>query len=110
MRSEGRSFGVRPVLATQFPEQLAPAVRTALLSFASTVWFRQNVPSVVAEATAYLQMAGGTAEWVPEDLDGLPPYNAVLRASFKGRGLVPVVMSVPYFAGDKAGFAALQGY
>ena len=109
MRSEGRSFGVRPVLATQYPEQLVPAVRTALLSFGSTVWFRQNVPSVVAEATAYLQMAGG-GDWAPEDLDGLPPYNAVLRASVGGRGMAPVVMAVPYFAGDKAGFAALQGY
>jgi hypothetical protein len=109
LRSEGRSFGVRPVLATQYPEQLAPAVRTALLSFGSTVWFRQNVPSVVAEGVAYLQMAGG-GDWAPEDLDGLPPYNAILRASVGGRGMPPVVMAVPHFAADKAGFAALQGY
>jgi hypothetical protein len=109
VRSEGRSFGVRPVFATQYPEQLAQAVRTALLSFGSTVWFRQNVPSVVAEATSYLQMAGGD-DWAPEDIDGLPPYHAVLRASVRGRGMAPVVVSVPYFAADKAGFAALQGY
>lgn len=109
VRSEGRSFGVRPVFATQYPEQLVPAVRTALLSFGSTIWFRQNVPSVVAEATSYLQIAGGD-DWAPEDIDGLPPYHAVLRASVGGRGMTPVVMAVPYFAADKAGFAAVQGY
>jgi len=109
LRTEGRSFGVRPVLATQYPEQLEPLVRTALLSFGSTFWFRQNVPSVVIEATNYLNMAGG-GEWGPEDLDGLEPFHAVLRASVGGRGMPPVVVSVPFFAGDMGAFRQLQGW
>src|SRR5699024_10598424 len=42
LRNQGRSYGVRQVLATQYPDQLHPKVSDALLSFSNCFWFTQT--------------------------------------------------------------------
>jgi hypothetical protein len=52
LRNQGRSFGVRPIFATQYPEQLAREVRTAFMSFGTLVAFAQQNAMVVTEIVA----------------------------------------------------------
>ncbi len=112
LRNQGRSFGVRCVFAAQYPEQLLPAVRTALLSFGTVFWFRQNVASVVTEAVNHLSMLG--TGWTPQDIAGMEQFHAIVSATAKGSAQPPVPVRMAYWGEgdslDASAFAADQGY
>ncbi|MBC9927392.1 hypothetical protein [Leucobacter sp. cx-169] len=78
-RSDGRSFGVEAVLATQQPRQLAQEVRAAMMSFGTLIAFTQNEETTVNELVKNLALDG--SEWSPQDLTMLPRYNAIVRTS-----------------------------
>lgn len=79
LRNQGRSFGVRQVLATQYPEQLRPEVKVAVMGAGTVIWFQQNEPSVIAGAVADLTKDG--SPWLDSDLVTIEPYHAIVRAT-----------------------------
>ena len=79
LRNQGRAFGVDLVLATQYPQLLDPALRTAVMGFGTVGFFKQGDAAVVDEIVRRLSMDG--SEWTAADMVGLPPYHAVLQAS-----------------------------
>jgi len=110
LRNQGRAYGVRLILATQYPEQLEQRVRTALLSFENLFWYRQSVPQIVSEAVGQLSMLGG--EWSASDVRALEQFHAILIATAAGRPQPPVPIRVAYWDRDdrRSRFAADQGY
>lgn len=108
LRNQGRSFGVRLVFATQYPEQLLPDVRMAVMSFGTLVWFQQNARGVIDEAVADLTKDG--SEWRPSDLAGLERYSAIVRATVEGRPQPPVIVKMGSWLDDRAGFVEDQGF
>lgn len=108
LREQGRSSGVRLVVAAQYPEQLLPEVRSVLLGLGTTIWFRQSNPTVLDEAVRYMNVDGG--EWTTADLVNLEAYHAILRATVDQRTQPPVPMRAGYWAGDPVGFRVAQGY
>ncbi|MCI4335751.1 MAG: DUF853 family protein [Thermoplasmata archaeon] len=79
--AEGRKFGIRAALATQFPERLAPEVRQAAAGSAGThVVFR--VPAPAAAATGI--WVGLTAESARRALPRLPDGWAVVAPGRSG--------------------------
>lgn len=111
LRDAGRSYGVRLVLATQRPEQIPTTLRSALRNFGTTIWFRQSDPVVVGEILSLLSMDGSA--WDSNDLVGLGPWQAILRATAGGRMQPPVPIQTAYWGdGDTAQtrFASDNGY
>jgi hypothetical protein len=116
LRNQGRSYGVRPVFATQYPEQLPREVRTAFMSFGTLIAFGQQNAAVVAEIVADLSLGGD--EWVPSDISGMEPFSAAVRTAVAGHRQPTVVVKVTPFemglttdpAGTFADFAAKQGW
>lgn len=108
LRNQGRSYGVRPYFATQYPEQLPMEVRRAFLSFGTALWFAQNSAEIAQAAATDLSLGGD--EWKPAEIAGLEPYTAVLRASVGQRRQPPVPISLPYWEADIDGYAAVQGW
>lgn len=108
LRNQGRSYGVRPIFATQYPEQLLPAVRTAFLGFGTLLWFAQNDVGVVAEAAADLSLDGG--EWTPAEIAGLEPFVAVLRSTVRQHRQPAVAVRLSFWESDIAGYAEAQGW
>lgn len=108
MRSQGRSYGVRPVFATQFPDQLLPKVRSALMSFGTVFWFTQNNATVLNEAVADLTGDGG--QWSAADIANLEKYHAVLRATVDKRRQPAVPVRIAYWGDGRSSFAEDQGY
>lgn len=98
LRNQGRSYGVRAFFAAQYPEQLKPAVKTALLSFGTVFWFRQIVPAVTAEAVVYLASDG--TEWTAADLVNLENYHAVVAATVSGKRQPAVAIAVSNWDGE----------
>lgn len=108
LRNQGRSFGVRLVLATQYPEQLHPEVRTAVMSFGTKVWFQQSSPDVIRASVDALNTDG--SEWMSADLSGLEPYHAIVQVRCGDRTYPAVALRAGYWDEDRAGFVADQGY
>lgn len=114
LRDDGRSYGVRLILATQRPEQIPATLRSALRSFATTIWFQQSDPMVVGEITNLLSMDGSA--WEPNDLIGLGRHQAILRATAAGRMQPPAPIQTAYWGNPlsdptvPARFAADHGY
>ena len=108
LRAQGRSYGVHPVLATQWPDQLKPAVRTALMSFGTFFWFAQNNVEIIASAVGDLS-ADGTS-WTSADISGLQPHSAILRAEVRKQRQPAVPVRIAYWEEDMASFAVAQGY
>lgn len=108
LRAQGRSYGVRPVLATQWPDQLTAKVRSAVMSFGTFFWFTQNNVEVVAEAVRDLSVDGSL--WTEADISGLGPYRAVVRAQVGKQRQPAVPVSIAWWEDDMGSFAAFQGY
>lgn len=100
LRSQGRSYGVRPFFATQYPEQLDRSVRTAFLGFATMVWFAQGNPEVVNTVVADLALDGG--DWAPSDVANLEPFTAIYRATIGQHRQPAISVRVPYFRQDRS--------
>lgn len=107
LRAQGRSYGVRPFLACQWPDQLPPKVRSALMSFANMFWFQQSDFEVVSDAVSRLSIGGG--EWTGADIGNLEKFQAIIHATAGGRLLPPAPVRMAYWD-DPTTFAVDQGY
>ena len=106
LRNQGRSYGVRPTLATQYPEQLNDQVRMAVTGFSTIVAFAQDNVRV-AEELARDFAADGTP-WLGADVVNLPPFTTIVRSSVGQQRQSAFTMSVTNFEADMAGFVAAQ--
>lgn len=108
LRNQGRSYGVHLVFATQYPEQLSPEVRSAVMSFSMLIAFTQGTAAVAREVVE--DFAGDGTEWEVKDVLELPPYHAIVRANVDFRRQPPFGFTSAYFAGNLMELAAAQGY
>lgn len=107
MRDQGRSYGARPVFATQYAEQLPERVRTAMTGFSTIVAFAQDNVRVAAELSADFA-ADGTA-WSASDVVNLAPFTTIVRSTVGQQRQPAFTMRVAHLEADRAAFAARQG-
>lgn len=93
MRHDARSFGVRPVFATQTPETLPLDVRRAVFGFPTLMLYTQRETQTLAVLTSELGAAGG--DWDTADLANLAKYEAIIRTSVAGRRQEPFTTQIP---------------
>jgi hypothetical protein len=108
LRNQGRSYGARANFATQYMDQLDPKVRDAVSTFSTMFTFRQQGGTIADDAARDAGSDGST--WVGADIVGLPVYSAVLRTDVDEARVPACTVSIANFEGDRAGFAAAQGY
>lgn len=109
LKDQGRSYGVRPVLATQRPEQLPDRVRSAFMNFSTLVSFAQEDLRTAREIAE--GVSGGDADaWAPDDILQLDPYVAVVRSHVGKKRQPAFTMAVPHFEANRPAFASAQGY
>lgn len=108
LRNQGRSFGVRQALATQYPEQLADGVRKAVMGFGTRIWYTQNERSIIDQAVAALTADG--SDWQPSDLATMPQYHAIVSATVANQTQPAVMATMKSWEDDRASFAAAQGF
>lgn len=108
LHDQGRSYGVRPFLATQRLYQLPAMLSESLTDYATVYWFAQASASASEKAAAELAVDG--SGWDKSDITGLEPYNAIIRTHVRQirQPAVPVLLSS--FESNMAAFAAAQGY
>lgn len=107
LRNQGRSYGVRPVLATQYPDQLNQEVRAALLSFSTLLTFAQDAGKTATDAAA--DMAADGSEWNQADVVNLPRFTAIMRTNVNQTRVPACTVTVANFEADMAGFLTAQG-
>jgi hypothetical protein len=83
LRNQGRSFGVKPFFATQYPEQLPDALRVTVMGFGTLLAFSQNNHRVIADIVADLALNG--EEWSSADIAGMERYTAAIRTTVDGQ-------------------------
>jgi hypothetical protein len=98
---------VRPFIAAQWPDQLTPRVRSALMSFATIFWFQQSDHEVIADGVGRLSVNGG--EWTSSDIANLAKYQAIMHATANGRLRMPTTVHMANWT-DVEAFARDQGY
>lgn len=108
LKDQGRSFGVRPFLATQRPEQLPDRVRSAFMNFSTLVSYMQEDMGTANEIANGVSSEEG--EWTSSDILGLNTYTAVVRAHVAKKRQPAFTVKVRNFEYDRYGFAAQQGY
>lgn len=106
LRDQGRSYGVRAVFATQYPEQLTPEVRSSVMGFGTMLAFSQNNPDVVRGLVADLSLAGD--EWTGADVANLPAFETIVRATVGRARQTPFTVKIPDFWGRRTEFRQLQ--
>lgn len=107
-RQDGRSFGVRLIVATQEPEQLEDSVRKTVMGLGTLVAFRQSESSVIRAVLDNISV-DGTA-WEQKDLSQLPDYHAIVRTHHGGTPLTAFTARVAFFRGMRgAEFIEAQG-
>ncbi len=107
LRAQGRSYGVRTFLATQYAEQLAEDVRNALLSSETLIVYRQG--AAMAQRIA-AQVATRGEGWSAADLTGLEQHTAVVLTVAQGQPQPPVPVRTAYWDSDPKRLAVDQGY
>lgn len=78
-RDQGRSYGRRPVYATQYPGQVSPELRTSLLTFPAFVSFKADEASIAVEVAAQMGIDGSV--WDAADIATLEPHHVAVRTS-----------------------------
>lgn len=108
MRDQGRAYGVRPIFATQRPDQLDERVRTTFLNFSTLASFSQSDTSTAQAVAASL--SGQVDEIDEAAIKHLGKYEIAVR-TYVDQVRTPVFTStVGYFEGDREDFARIQGY
>lgn len=106
-RQDGRSFGVRLVVATQEPEQLEDSVRKTVMGLGTLVAFQQSEASVIKAVLENISVDG--SDWETKDIAQLPKYHAIVRTHDGGTPLTAFTARVAYFRGLRGeGFLAAQ--
>ncbi|MEJ7648687.1 MAG: hypothetical protein WKF57_06600 [Nakamurella sp.] len=108
LHDQGRSYGVRPFLATQRLAQLPLELKTSIMDYATVLWFAQS--SAPAATDAVLDMAADGSAWSNADVTGLELYTAIVRTYVAGVRQPAVPVRMTNFEADIAGFAHAQGY
>lgn len=108
LRDQGRSYGVRAIFATQYPEQLVPEVRASVMGFGTLLAFAQNNPEVIRTLIADLNLAG--EEWTNADVANLPAFHTIVRTTVKRARQAPFTVGVRDFWSHRDTFSADQGY
>lgn len=108
LREQGRSYGVRQVYATQYPEQLDQKVRESVMNFATLIAFQQQNPNVIRGLIDNLSMDGSV--WETADLAQLPRFSAVVRTQENGISLSAFTVAVANWWEHRGEFAAEQGF
>ena len=108
LRDQGRSYGVRAVFATQYPEQLSAEVRNSVMGFGTLLAFAQNNPDVVRSLVNDFTLAGD--EWNGSDVANLQPFETIVRATVGRKRQAPFTLKIHDFWTDQDNFAPLQGY
>jgi hypothetical protein len=106
MRNQGRAFGVRLIFATQYAEQIDPALRTAILGFGTLIALKQANPEVAYSLAQNLSLSGD--QWSPQDLYNLPAYTAVARSSVAGQSLPAFTVHLWNAQAHRARFPLIQ--
>lgn len=107
LRDQGRSYGCRPILATQRPEQLGPLLRNNFLTYSTLISFAPGDVSTAAEVAANV---GSGNDWTTEDIQHLEPFHVVVRSEVDQRRQPAFVVKLPNFEADMYNYPALQGY
>ena len=108
LRDQGRSYGVRPFLASQYPEQLDARVRVSVLGFSTLVALTQDNPDVAASLVS--DFAADGSRWGVEDVVNLPLHSAIVRANVGQKRQPAFTVELTSWEGEKGLFAAAQGY
>lgn len=107
IRDQGRSYGIRAILATQRPEQLGAALRNNFLTYSTLISFAQTDVTTASEVAANV---GSNGEWTTEDIQHLEPYHVVVRSEVDQRRQSAFIVKLPNFEADMASYADMQGY
>lgn len=107
IRDQGRSYGIRAMLATQRPEQLGSALRNNFLTYSTLISFAQTDVQTAGEVAANV---GSNGEWSTEDIQHLEPYHVVVRAEVDQRRQSAFIVKLPNFEADMSSYATVQGY
>ena len=109
-RNQGRSYGIRQVLATQFPDQLQPEVRASVLGFGTFYWFTQTNAQIAQLAVDDLTADG--SEWTRADITGLKKHTAIVRATVDKQRQPATTVRIGYWEGEGGlkVFCPDQGY
>ena len=108
LRERGRSYGVRPRFATQYLDQLPPAVAKSMISYPTVISFTQGSPAVARPVVDDLDPSG--ASWSVEDLMKLKRFHAVVRTNASFSRQDPFVMRAIDYSENKLAYRAAQGY
>lgn len=108
LRDQGRSYGCRPILATQRPEQLSPLLRNNILTYSTLVSFAQNDVGTANEIAA--NVGNGNDAWAMEDIMHIEPYHVVVRSEVDQRRMPAFIVQLPNFEANMAGYPASQGW
>ena len=109
IRNDARSFGVRAVFATQYPEQLEPRVRDAVMGFGTLVAYAQQNPTVCETIVRTISIDG--SPWSTADVSGLPQYEAIVRTQYRQTAQAAFTVAIPDFRSQRGPeFAAVQGF
>jgi hypothetical protein len=108
LRDQGRGYGVRPVFATQYPEQLSEEVRNSVMGFGTLLAFAQNNPKVVNTLVADLILSGDS--WEGSDVANLPAFETIVRATVNRQRQTPFTVKIRDFWGDREQYSQANDY
>ena len=105
-RDQGRSYGVRPIYATQYPGQVPAELRTSLLTFPVLVSFKADEAGIASEIAAQLGVDGSV--WQAADVATLQPHHAAVRSSVGFASRPAFTVQTLWWRDDPARWAAAQ--
>lgn len=108
LKNQGRSFGVRPLLATQTPESLPDGLRKVVMTFNTLISFAQVEQRTAGEVADNL--SGVVGEWDRSEILHLPRFTFALRSSIAQQRQSAFTVKVPDFEGDIKNTISIQGY
>ena len=83
VREQGRSYGVIPVFATQYPQQLSDKLLESFMGYATFITFNTPNPEVAEKAAALLSDNLGEDGWTNGAVRNLPRFCAAVRTRTK---------------------------
>ncbi|MGP5523352.1 type IV secretory system conjugative DNA transfer family protein [Glutamicibacter arilaitensis] len=110
-RDQGRSFGVRPVLATQRPDQVSEKLMNNLMTYLTKISFAQvdkKTAKYFADNITNDASSNANDIWTEQDLMHLKPYHVVLVTHVDEQLQSPLVLRLPNFEADMSNYSALQ--
>ncbi|MGP4994541.1 type IV secretory system conjugative DNA transfer family protein [Glutamicibacter ardleyensis] len=110
-RDQGRSFGVRSVLATQRPDQVSESLMNNLMTYLTKISFAQvdkKTAKYFADNITNDSSSNINDIWTDQDLMHLKPYHVVLSTHVDEQLQSPLVVKLPNFEADMKSFASIQ--